>query len=186
MGFFDSIQNTFSRGTAAAERATRSMRLNQRLNEINKDRQNFAAQLGAIVYEATKNDPSAQVGRESLYENIARLDIEREECQQAIAAIEAEAAAAEASAQAYVCPRCGATIQANDMFCSGCGTDTEVLKAEIASQQEASSAGGESGRTCPSCGAVLGLDDAFCVSCGAKLASGDDPVASAEKIEQMK
>lgn len=51
MGFLDSLQGTLNRGTAAAERATRTLRLNQRVNDINKERQKLAAQLGASLYE---------------------------------------------------------------------------------------------------------------------------------------
>ncbi len=184
MGFLDSLQGTFNRGTAAAERATRSLRLNQRLNEINKDRQNLAAQLGAILYEETKNDPAARLGRDALYEGIANLDLEREKCQREIAELEAESAAAEEAARTYTCPRCGTTVQAGDLFCSGCGTKVEDIKSEIEAQRRASAVS-ESGRTCPSCGAVLSLDDVYCVACGAKVSAGNDPVAPAEEVEQL-
>lgn len=185
MGFLDSLQGTLNRGTAAAGRATRTMRLNQRVSEINRERQKLAAQLGASLYEATKGNPELRTGREALYDGIASLDAEREKTQREIAEVEAEAAAAEAAAQTYTCTRCGATVSATDMFCSGCGASVEEIKAEVAEQQASEAAAVESGRTCPSCGAVMGADDAFCMSCGAKVElEGDDPVPAGEIVEE--
>lgn len=174
MGFLDSIQGTFNRGTAAAGRATRAMRLNQRVNEINRERQKLAAQLGASLYEATKDNPDLRAGREALYDGIASLDAEREKTQEEIAAVEAEAAAAEAASQTYTCTRCGATVSAGDLFCSGCGASVEDIKKEIAERQAAETATVESGRTCPSCGAIVGVDDEFCMSCGAKMGPAEE------------
>ena len=170
MGFLDSLQGTLNRGTAAAERATRTLRLNQRVNDINKERQRLAAQLGASLYEATKDDASFRAGREALFDGIANLDAEREKCQLEIASIEAEAAAA----RTYTCTHCGASVSATDLFCSGCGTAIDVIKQEIAEQNAAAAdSAANSNRVCASCGAAMGEDDMFCMSCGTKY----DPAA---------
>lgn len=170
MGFLDSVQSSLNRGVAAAGRATSTMQLRSQLNELTKRRQGLAAQLGASLYEATKNDPALRAGREPLYDGIAACDQERAQCQAQIDQLEAEAAAATAAAQYYVCPFCGSHVAATDLFCSGCGKPmAEILGALSAQQAPAAPAPAAGGATCPSCGAPVTPGDAFCMSCGAKL-----------------
>lgn len=179
MGFLDNIQSTMNRGTAAAERTARKMKINQRLNEITRERQKLATQLGASLYEATRENPEFRTGREALYDGIASLDVERTNCQQELAAIEAAAAAEEAAAQTFVCTHCGARISATDLFCSSCGTSMETIKAEIAAQNPVAAPISASGRTCASCGAPMADDDIFCMNCGSKA----EPAATAAPEE---
>lgn len=58
--------------------------------------------------------------------------------------------AAKPAPEEGACPRCGAPLGSEDMFCGKCG-----LRIEYA---------------CPQCGAVLDASDAFCGKCGARLA----------------
>jgi len=61
---------------------------------------------------------------------------------------------ARAGAAADACPGCGAPVQADDMFCSGCGSAL--------------------GTKCPGCSAAVSAVDRFCFRCGATL----DPVTN--------
>ena len=165
MGFLDNVTSAVNRGTAAAGRGADKIKLNARIGELNKQRQGLAAQLGASLYEATRNDAALVSGREALYEGIARVDAEREECQRQIAAIDEQAAAAATAAAGFACAVCGARMTGADLFCSGCGAPADMARAQAAPVPAA-----PSGPACASCGAPLGEGDMFCMSCGAKVA----------------
>ena len=174
MGFLDSMQSSLNRGMAAANRASSTMQLKSQMNEALKRRQGLAAQLGASLYEATRNDPALRAGREALYDGIAACDAERAQCQAQIDQIEQQQAAALAAASYYVCPFCGVRVGATDLFCSGCGKSMAEIQAALAAQQQAAApaaapAPAAGGQTCPTCGAPVTADDAFCMSCGTKL-----------------
>lgn len=174
MGFLDSVSSTFNRGTAAAERATRSAKLKGQVNSINRQRQDLAAQLGASLYDATKDDPQWHVGREALYDQIAACDRQRDSLQAELVRIEQEAADAEQMAQFYTCPQCGARFGATDLFCSGCGLPADQVKQAYAAP-DVLTAAPDSGLACPQCGTPVGPDDIFCVSCGASLQQSQEP-----------
>ena len=70
MSFLESVQSTFNRGVAAAGRTTDSVKLKGQMSDANKRRQSLAAQLGASLYDLTKDDPSFRQGREALYDVI--------------------------------------------------------------------------------------------------------------------
>lgn len=165
MGFLDNVTSAVNRGTAAAGRGADKIKLNARISELNKQRQNLAAQLGASLYEATRNDGALRAGREALYDGIAQVDAEREACKAQIAALDAQANAAANAAAGFNCAICGAHMSGADLFCSGCGTPAD--KARAAAPASAPSA--VSGAVCASCGAPLGPEDVFCMSCGTKV-----------------
>lgn len=164
MGFLDNVTSAVNRGTAAAGRGADKIKLNARIGELNRQRQGLAAQLGASLYEATRNDAALTAEREALYEGIARIDAEREQCQRQIAAIDEQAAAAATAATGFTCAVCGAHMTGADLFCSGCGTPAEKARAQAAPASAALS-----GPACISCGAPLGEGDLFCMACGAKV-----------------
>ena len=116
MGFLDNVTSAVNRGTAAAGRGADKIKLNARIGELNRQRQNLAAQLGASLYEATRGDAALTAGREALYDGIARIDAEREECQRQIAAIDEQAAAAATAATGFACAVCGAHMTGADLF----------------------------------------------------------------------
>ena len=185
MGFLDSVSNAVSRGVAGAQRTSRSTQLKLQLNDLIKQRKEMAAQLGANLYEATKEDPALRQGREPLYDAIANIDLQRAAIEEEIAQIEAEALASQQAAIVYRCPRCGSSVQATDMFCSGCGTPIQEIVA--ASQSYAPIppyAAIPGGKTCAVCGAPMGADDKFCMSCGSMVAAPiSDPIPEAAPIE---
>lgn len=172
MGFLDSLQSSVNSATAAAGRATSTLKLKSQMNEALKRRQGYAAQLGASLYEATKDNPELRAGREALFDSIAACDAERAQLQAQIDQIEAEAAAAEAAASYYVCPFCHSRVGATDLFCMGCGKPMAEIQAALAQQQAAVAPAPQSqaaGAVCPQCGAPVNPGDAFCMSCGCKL-----------------
>lgn len=179
MGILDSIQEAVSSASDSFDRGVGKMKLNNKLNDIQKQRQNLAAQLGASLYDATKDNAELREGREELYDGIAALDEEREQVQAEIQAIEDEAAAAAAAAAAanetLVCTGCGATVKGVDSFCTNCGKKVADIRAEIAAAKEAEAAAAAEPEPvvpeilCPACGAVVGETDLFCPKCGVKL-----------------
>ncbi len=182
MGFLDSVQSTFNRGVAAAGRTTDSVKLKSQMSDALKRRQNLAAQLGASLYELTKDDPSFRAGREALYDGIAAVDAERAQIQVELDRIEREAQAAQNAVMRLTCPFCGAQVGATDMFCAGCGKPMAEIQAALATAAPAPAvpAGGP---TCPACGAPMNVGDLFCMNCGHKLdapATAPEPVAVPE------
>lgn len=182
MGFLDSLQSSVNRGMAATGRATSTMKLKAQMSEALKRRQALAAQLGASLYDVTKDDANLRVGREALYDGIAACDAERAQCQVEIERLEAESAAATAANSYYVCPFCGSHVVTTDLFCSGCGKPMAEITAALSAQQQAPAApvAPVSGAAaCPQCGAPVNAGDAFCMSCGYNLAAAPAPAAVA-------
>lgn len=180
MSFFDDLQNSINRGVAGANRTGNTIKLKAQLSEAMKRRQTLAAQLGASLYDATKDDPTFRAGREAIYDGIAAIDDERAGYQAEIDRIEAEAQAAQAAAVRYTCPFCGSSVAASDLFCSGCGKPMTEIEAAITKQRTigiatAAAPDASSSATCPQCGAPINEGDMFCMSCGAKLESAPEP-----------
>ena len=177
MGFFDDIQGAVDRGMSTMERGVEIAKINARMRETNQQRSNLAAQLGACLYERTKNDPSFTEGLETLYSGIARLDSERIEAQAMIEQLQNQPQQKAPARQLVTCPTCGSFCDPTDMFCCGCGAKV----ADFAAGSAASAAAGT--YYCPKCSAPFEEGDAFCMSCGARLASelpAAEPVFTAD------
>ena len=177
MGFFDDIQGAVDRGMSTMERGVEIAKINARMRETNPQRSNLAAQLGACLYERTKNDPSFTEGLETLYSGIARLDSERIEAQAMIEQLQNQPQQKAPARQLVTCPTCGSFCDPTDMFCCGCGAKV----ADFAAGSAASAAAGT--YYCPKCSAPFEEGDAFCMSCGARLASelpAAEPVFTAD------
>lgn len=168
MGFFDSVQSTFNRGVAAAGRTSDQVRLKGQMSDANRRRQNLAAQLGASLYELTRNDPRFRAGREALFDGIAAIDAERMQIQAELDRIEREAHAAQIASTHFACPFCGSQVGASDVFCSGCGRPMTEIQAALSASQGGAPANWN-GPVCPSCGSPMNVGDLFCMSCGYKL-----------------
>lgn len=121
MGFLDNVANSLNRGVNTVSRSGKTAQLSLQMADLMRQRQNLAAQLGASLYEQTRNDPALTARREALYDGIAEIDAQRAKLEAQIEQIKAEQAAASAAAQTYRCPKCGSTVAAGDLFCSGCG-----------------------------------------------------------------
>ena len=170
MGFLDDVQASLNRGVAGANRGVESMKLKNQLNDAMKRRQALAAQLGASLYDITKDDPSFRMGREQLFDGIAQIDAERASIQAQLDEIERQNAASQQAATVVVCPFCHTRISASDMFCAGCGKSmADIMAASGAAAPAAPAAAPVEGPVCPKCGAPVSEGDAFCMSCGQKL-----------------
>lgn len=183
MGFFDSVQSSLNRGMAGASRTASTVRLKGQMSEALKRRQALAAQLGASLYELTRDNPEFRAGREALYDGIAAIDQERAQYQAEIDRIEAETQAAQTAASYYTCPFCGAQVGAADLFCAGCGKPIAEIKEALAAQQAPAPvppAPAWDGPVCPACGAPVNVGDAFCMNCGHKFGEAGEaaPVAA--------
>lgn len=192
MSFFDDLSNTLNRGANATSRGARTIRLRAQIGDMNRQRSDLASQLGASLYDMTKDDPAYTQGREALYTGIADCDQRREQLQAEIARLEEEAAAEAAASRIYRCQRCGNDVKDGDSFCSGCGRPVSEIKAEAQAAAEAAAAAAAAADTralCPRCGARVEAGDRFCLACGAPLpievpvsaapeppAEGDGPV----------
>ncbi len=189
MGLLDDLQGSFNRGVAATGRTARQVKLKSQMSDALKRRQNLAAQLGANLYDATKDDPAWRAGREALYDGIAAIDAERAQIQAELDALDQEAAAEAYAAQVYTCPFCGGRVAATDLFCSGCGKPIAEIQAALAAQQASAPAAQQAsapaaqapagGSTCPSCGAPVNPGDAFCMNCGTRLDAAPAPAEPA-------
>ncbi len=176
MGFLDDLSSTLSRGKDAAGRSSRTFKLNSQIREINRRRLKLVAQLGANIYEETKNNPYKSAEYPDLYEAIAACDAERQECQEKLAEIVKEKSAAKPS-RSYRCAVCGTKMSSRDLFCSGCGTSAaearptpvsdEVIEETVTIEGESDLEAPEN--ICPSCGSVVHADNVFCMNCGTKL-----------------
>lgn len=181
MGIFDSMSNAANRGVAAAERTGRSVRLRKQADDLLKQRKDYAAQLGASLYETTKDMPEMREGREPLYAAIEDIDRQRQEIADELEAIEAAAQEQEQASQTYECSKCGNTVMATDLYCSGCGRPVSEIKEEAealaAAQIELVADAPDDQLVCPDCGYAVEADDAFCMACGAKLGIETQQVA---------
>ncbi len=173
MGFFDDIQASMNRGMASAGRAVDTQKIKMQMNDAAKRRQALAAQLGASLYDVTKDAPEFRSGREPLYDGIAAVDAERASLQAQLDELERQAQQAAQAAATFACPFCGARMGVSDLFCSGCGKPITEIKDVFAARQQAEAPVASTvGSACPVCGAPVVEGDAFCMSCGKKL--GED------------
>lgn len=165
MGFLDNVTSAMNRGTATAERTMNTARLKGELKNLRAQRHELAAQLGASLYDAVKDDEAFRVGRERLFDEIAEIDRQRAAVEAEIAALEEQAVSAQAASIVYTCPKCGSKVAATHSFCSGCGLPIEQVTSMANQQNEEAIA---SGIVCATCGAPMADGDLFCMSCGAR------------------
>ncbi len=183
MGFLDDVQASLNRGMASAGRAVDVQKIKLQMSDATKRRQQLAAQLGASLYERTKNDPEFRVGREGLYDGIAAVDAEIVSYRAQLSDIDQQAQQQAQAARTVECPFCHVRVGVTDLFCSGCGKSMDEIKkayeesAPVPPQAESAVADGP---VCPECGNPVTHGDAFCMACGHRLA-GD---ASSEPVDQ--
>lgn len=190
MGFLDDMQASINRTTSSVSRSAQASGLRRQINDALKRRQQLAAQLGASLYEATKDNEELRAGREALFDGIAQIDAEREQCEAQIKVLEQQAQEEAVAAQTFECPFCHSRVSAADMFCSGCGKPMAEIQASIAEQAAKAQAAqaaqmasyqqavqsvpvqqpASAGAVCPSCGSPVNPGDAFCMNCGHRMA----------------
>lgn len=186
MGFLDDVQASLNRGMASAGRAVDTQKIKLQMSDATKRRQQLAAQLGASLYERTKNDPEFRAGREGLYDGIAAVDAEIVSYQAQLSDIEQVAQQQAEAARTVECPFCHARVGVTDLFCSGCGKSMEEIKRtyeESAPVPPEAQPVAADGSVCPECGNPVSHGDAFCMACGHRLADDDagEPVDQADQ-----
>lgn len=165
MGFLDNVTSAVNRGTASVGRASRSTQLKMQLSDLMKQRKDMCAQLGASLYDDTKDNADLRKGREPLFDAIANVDLQRASIEAEIESLETLAVQQNVAFSNYKCPRCGSTVAGSDMFCGGCGMP--IAEVMAAYQQPATMPA--AGPKCPTCGAPMNAGDVFCMSCGSRV-----------------
>lgn len=186
MGILDDVQAGISRGAGSAQRTARQTKLKMDDNNLMKQRKELAAQLGASLYDTTRNIPELREGREAVFDAIASIDAQRAAIKAELEQLETAALASQQAAVTYTCPACGFAVSATDSFCSGCGKPVAEIVAEA---QAAAQAAAEAqtaqvaavdqpvavnsavadGLACPACSAPINAGDIYCMSCGHAL-----------------
>lgn len=174
MGFLDNLSDAFNSAASTTSRGAKMLKLKGRIGEVNNHRSDLAAQLGASLYEATKDLGQYRIGRETLYDGIAECDRQRDQLQMELSKLEAEAATEAQAQRNYACQKCGNVVKDTDTFCSCCGKPVCEIKAEFRAAEDAAARqhADEVANTiiCPNCGARVKMSDTFCMTCGTSLA----------------
>lgn len=179
MGLLDSIQTGFNKGVASTGRATRSLQIKSHLSTLDKQRVEQMAQLGASLYEETRNNPAVRGPREQIYATVEALDAERSTLHAELAQIEMESQQQQMASQQILCPGCGKAIPATSKFCVGCGASIEYAPAPALAGN------------CVNCGAPLTAGAGFCTGCGTPVgaqpaaAPVDTPVATPAPVDMQ-
>ncbi|MGI6591252.1 MAG: zinc-ribbon domain-containing protein [Eggerthellaceae bacterium] len=94
--------------------------LREHLHELDAKRTRLAAELGALVYQETMNDPAARRGREALYTGISAVDRQRNQVEDALARL---LKGPQSDISFNYCPRCGTPVASGNQYCIQCGTE---------------------------------------------------------------
>lgn len=153
MAFFDNVKSKLtSTSQTAVQKAkdlTELTKLTAQVNDAEKKINDLYYKLGFEIYKAYREEP-LETGAEH-FAQITQLH-------QQIADYKAQMAALNNTS---VCPNCGARVNKDMVFCSGCGSRLNVAEAPAAAPQ--------TGKVCSKCGAPLADDMLFCMSCGNKV-----------------
>lgn len=136
---------------------------------LEDQRKELMAKLGKIYYKTLKSTGKAAPGE--AVEIIAEID--RIEAQmRGTTGTEMEEQGLEGESgysseyQGSVCPKCGAPVEPDQVFCVNCGTR---LDAELESEEAETSEEPEAEGACPRCGAPAEAGQSFCIVCGNRL-----------------
>lgn len=142
-------------------------------------RKDYAVQLGASLYKATKDSSELRQGHEQIYGTIADIDTQCVTNDAELAMIEQRTTIEAQASKTYRCPCCGTTVRTDQSFCVGCGKPIKEIIAETSTpQQQAEEA--EPAACCISCGAPINPSDTFCMVCGARLDAAPAPDGTAD------
>ena len=165
MSIFDSATELCNKGMSVVNRGSRAASLAIKEADLQRQREQACAALGASVFEDIRNNAEIRASREDLFAAIESLDEQLAKVAEEKEVLEAEKRAAEAAAAAAAaapetCAACGAKLLEGASFCSNCGTKVPEPNTE---------APAESSAVCPNCGTALSAGAAFCGNCGTKL-----------------
>ena len=182
MDIIEKVQGAFNKGSSTASRSVEMARQKNRLKDISQQRTRLTAQLGAVLYEKTKDDPSWTSGLQELYSEIAKLDEDRDSVNAQIQSLTAQEQAEENLAHTFSCPSCGTTCSFADHYCMGCGQPIDDAKPSPSAERPIQNL------ICPICGNDVEPEDSFCMSCGGalqrKVNSAASPSAESTVLEE--
>lgn len=175
-------------GAQREEWSTRRIEIEERKTVLYEARGNADRALGRFVYEAHGDDASYRAGCEEAFEAVDEIQAELIVCDAELAKLDEEIRAAIASKREEIrreqndekansvaatvcdgdpkneaCPRCGASLNPDALFCMMCGSSIEEMRSEEPEPEAVAM------RFCPGCGSEVGPEDLFCMSCGTKL-----------------
>lgn len=150
MAFFDKVKQSFEKTSQNVQQKTKDVtnvaRLNAQISDAERKINDLYYKLGYEVYKAYREEPleagAVQIGEINYLHKVIS------DSKAQIAAINQE----------NQCPKCGARISKDMLFCGGCGFKLPVVEVE----QPAKPA-------CPACGAEIADGSVFCGSCGHRL-----------------
>ncbi len=162
MAFLDEIGKKLSQTGQDVMKKTRnfadSTKYSGQIAEEEKNIGNLFFQIGQQYYSQHRENPEASLSDLVGQVNAAYARIEQ--YQEQIALLNG----------GRRCPRCGAMVPENGMFCTACGSrlqPQEQPPAESLAEQSAPE------QVCGSCGARLEAGMAFCTNCGAAQKSAE-------------
>lgn len=144
------------------------------MKNMEDQKQEWMARLGEIYYKNCKTAGEALTGEAAeIVAKIDELDMNMKQLADPAAVEEPE------EYQGEVCPKCGAPVEPDQVFCVNCGARLDEEEAETEVHIEASDTEEPQENTCPNCGAPVEEGQGFCIICGMKLgqspAGGQQP-----------
>lgn len=138
MGFLDDLTVTLNKGASVTAKAANVLKLKAQVADLNSQRRNLCAGLGAAVYDRTRGDAAFTSGLEDFYSGIEGCDERIADLQRQIEQAEASDPVSPGKDSRWMktCPTCGCSLNATDMFCCRCGAP--VSQGAESAQQAAS------------------------------------------------
>lgn len=154
MGYFDGLRERLTNTGQSAIQKTRNLagenKLNQEIRELqDRNREAFEA-LGRLYYDRYSDvNQDEDIGHiiEVINENYFLIERKLDEIN--------------ALKGMIMCPNCGASVPAEDTFCTNCGTRLPGQPQQDDGDLDL--------RQCPFCGARIEEDARFCSECGGKV-----------------
>ena len=124
MGFLDDLTATLNRGASVTAKTANVLKLKAQIADLNNQRRNLCAGLGAALYDRTRGDTAFTAGLEDFYSGIENCDQRIQDLQRQVEKVEAEGPAQVNTRSKWMktCATCGYSLNASDVFCSRCGT----------------------------------------------------------------
>lgn len=155
MAFFNSVKEKISKAGYSTMQKGKDLsaitKLNMSVSESETKINEIYGEIGYKIYCAYRENPLEEVKEE--IKQIQELEELIEVCKLQIQAINA----------VNVCPRCGAKIKLEMIFCSNCGLK---LQNELPKENKEEK---ERPAFCSECGTMLDLETKFCTVCGHKI-----------------
>lgn len=156
MAFFDDLgkkisstsQSVMNKGKGMVDITKMKAQIAEEEKRINKYYEN----LGKMYYDLKKDEPLLEL--REVVEMVKNSYLQIENLNKAIEAIESS----------ETCPNCGAVIEKDMLFCTGCGMKVDQMKQQNSTQKQQQ----PTSRFCTSCGHPLLPGAMFCTKCGAK------------------